>query len=58
MKLAQRLCLILLRMREASWRYQRGNRGLAATLAPVEEQAKEGQEVEEEEYYEAPDTIE
>ena len=50
LKLVQRLGLILLRVREASWRYQRGSRGLAATLAPVEEQAKEGQGVEEEEY--------
>ena len=59
LKLVQRLGLIFLRVRVASWRYQRGSRSLATTLAPVQEQAKEKQGLEEEEeYYEVPDTIE
>ena len=58
LKLVQKLGRSFLRARVASWRYQRGSRSLAVTLAPGEEQAKEKQGGEKEEYYEVPDTIE
>ena len=61
MKLVQRLGLIFLKAKVASWRYQRGSRSLAInlTLGPVGENNEAGQEgVEEEEDYDIPDTIE
>ena len=61
LKLVQRLGLIFLKAKVASWRYQRGSRSLAInlTLGPVGENNEAGQEgVEEEEDYDIPDTIE
>ena len=57
LKLVQRLGLIFLKAKVASWRYQRGSRSLAATLGPVVE-AKEQEKEEDEEYYDVPETIE
>jgi len=62
LKLAQRLGLIFLKAKVATWRYQRGSRSLAINLSlgPVGEQRDSLQkgEQEEEEEYDIPDSIE
>ena len=63
LKLVQRLGMIFLKARVASWRYQRGNRSLSLNLVTPSGDAKqavnqEKQKEEEEEEYDIPDEIE
>ena len=64
LKLVQRLGMIFLKARVASWRYQRGNRSLSLNLVKSSGDGGGGEEVvkdeqeEEDEEYDIPDTIE
>ena len=61
LKLVQRLGMIFLKARVASWRYQRGCRSLAATLGSTQDKDKEKKELEEaeqEECFDVPESIE
>ena len=59
LKLVQRLGMIFLKARVASWRYQRGCRSLAATLGSTQDkEKKELEEAEQEECFDVPESIE
>jgi len=61
LKLVQRLGMIFLKARVASWRYQRGCRSLAATLGSTQDKDKERKDLEEaeqEECFDVPESIE
>ena len=59
LKLVQRLGMIFLKAKIASWRYQRGNRSLALNLNAVQsEDVSKNREIEEEEDYDVPDEVE
>jgi len=58
LKLVQRLGLVFLKAKVASWRYQRGSRSLAATLGPSKPKEAEVELEDEEEFYDVPETIE